>query len=176
MSVPKMRLGRLIRASSLVTAALIGVALLLSGTSFLGYRSLPVLSGSMEPVIPRGSLLIAKRQPAERYRVGDIATFRVPFKGNFLVAHRLTGLSLNERGVWTVSTKGDANSSGDAWSLSLGNLEGKAVTAIPYAGYLVAWTKTSFGFLAFVLLSFFLCVLGEMRWLAETWGRKPMPA
>ena len=134
---------------------------------------MPVLSGSMEPSIRTGSLLITRERPADSYRVGDIVAFRVPFRGNILIVHRLTRLYLNADGVWTVETKGDANSSGDAWALSLGNIEGKTVVAIPYIGYLVAWTKTSFGFLAFVLLSFFLCVLWEMRWVAETIGRRP---
>ena len=168
-----MRLRVAVRAA-LVTAVLVtGACLLLSADSLIGYRVLPVLSGSMEPAIPTGSLLVIRRQAPGSYRVGDAVAFRVPFRGNFLVAHRLTSLRISAEGVWTATTKGDANSNGDAWQISLGNIEGKAVAAIPYLGYPVAWAKTSFGFLAFVLLSFFACVLWEMRWLAETLGKQP---
>jgi len=165
MSVPKIVL--------VVAFITLSAALLLSVHAAGGYQVATVLSGSMEPSIRTGSLLVTKKLAAVDYRQGDVVAFKPPFRGNILVAHRLSRLYLNPTGVWVAETKGDANGTSDPWTISLGNIEGKKVVAVPYAGYVLSWIRTSFGFLALISLSFFLCVLGEMRWIAETFGRRP---
>lgn len=114
--------GRIVCAAA---AAVIVLALILFMT---GSRPAVVLSGSMEPTIKTGSLVIIDTdydEPEEN----DVAAFET---GGALVIHRL--VERTDEG-WV--TKGDANDSEDPWRITDENIKGKTVFWVPELGYLI---------------------------------------
>ena len=76
-----------------VRAVLIGYLLLLSALilpPFLGIKVNAVISGSMEPVIPTGSVVYISEAPFEEIQEGDVITFRLK-ESNIQVTQRVVG-------------------------------------------------------------------------------------
>ena len=92
-----------------------------------GLRANVVLSGSMEPSVPTGSLVLSV--PTGALRSGDVALVR---RGDVVYCHRVV-----ERTLDGYVMKGDANDSPDAGEVNPADVLGRAVVAIPGAGYLV---------------------------------------
>ena len=87
---------------------LVGIGVLLLGTmtSLGGNIKIKIVkSGSMEPAIMTGSIVIIKPEPT--YRVGDIVTFGLDTKTQIPTTHRIVEVSDDPNPMYT--TKGDAN-------------------------------------------------------------------
>ncbi|MFN7150340.1 MAG: signal peptidase I [Microthrixaceae bacterium] len=97
--------------ASVVLLASLG--LLMSGRVAL----LSVPTGSMEPAIPTGSLLVAVKGDASSVEVGDVLVFGSPVDDR-LIVHRVSAVE-DRRGVPLLTTKGDANPSVDPWEIRL---------------------------------------------------------
>lgn len=107
------------------------------GPRFGGYRVMTVLTASMRPTMPEGSLIVQTPVPLSRVRVGDVITYRIPVDDRRIVTHRVVEVvSGGDHPV--VRTKGDANNAPDTW---LARLEGqptwKVRFAVPKVGYVV---------------------------------------
>ncbi|MCD5396329.1 MAG: signal peptidase I [Candidatus Pacebacteria bacterium] len=74
------------------------------------YKILVVQSGSMEPSIKTGSVVVVK--PASDYKVGDVITFGPFSKTKPPTAHRIYQIK-EKNGQIVYITKGDANNSPD---------------------------------------------------------------
>ena len=72
------------------------------------YKPLVVLSGSMEPTLPTGSVIYYHPVEESDLKVGDIVTFKLK-DNKTLVSHRITSIN---NGI--IQTKGDANNSVDS--------------------------------------------------------------
>lgn len=102
------------------------------------YRTLTVLSGSMAPEYPKGSLVIDTPQRVEKVRPGDVLTFHAPTDDRRVVTHRVVRVLDDPAGTTqpVVETKGDANPDVDPWQARLeGDTAWRARIAIPYLGY-----------------------------------------
>ena len=64
----------------------------------MGYRLYVVQSGSMEPDIQTGSLVISKRVSPDNLVVGDVITFKSKDESTTLVTHRINEI-LKEEGT-----------------------------------------------------------------------------
>lgn len=84
----------------------------------VGFGILKVESGSMEPSISVGDILIIKE--CREYDVNDIVTYNVD--NNYLVTHRIIRKE-NEQLV----TKGDNNNTEDSKKIRKENIEGKVI-------------------------------------------------
>ena len=94
------------------------------GATALGLiKPLVVISGSMEPEIMTGDLIIDTKVPAASLQVGDVASLPSELTTN-LVTHRVVRIVPATDGAYTVTMKGDANAfedaldytvSGDVW-------------------------------------------------------------
>lgn len=107
-----------------------------------GYSHLAVLSGSMEPAISAGDLIIIHRQ--KEYDTGDIITFSE--EGSY-TTHRITGL---ENG--TFRTRGDANNVEDERPVAGDRIRGRVILVIPAAGEILLFLRTPVGLLGILLL------------------------
>ena len=78
------------------------------------YKVLSVLSGSMEPAIRTGDVIIVEPlRPEHEIREGDVITFRAADAPDMLITHRVIGIvSVNGEPAAYV-TKGDANEAPD---------------------------------------------------------------
>ena len=106
-------------------------ALLLVGARIFGIRAFTVLSGSMEPEYPVGSLIYVKETEPERIREGDVITF-VLNEDLVVATHRVISVDTENQRFYT---KGDANAAADGAPVHYKNLIGKPVFTIPYLGY-----------------------------------------
>ena len=127
------------RISALVTILLILAVLLclyvviqvLSNgyVNFGGFMLFRVVTGSMEPTIPVGSLLVAQQVEIASIRLDDIICFRtqeVEIWGK-IVTHRVVGVFEGLDGTPLLETKGDANLVMDGYLVNQGNFVGKVV-------------------------------------------------
>jgi len=98
-----------------------------------GWRVLSVLTGSMEPVIRAGDMVIVAKYQVDHPQVGDVITFWQDEARSSLITHRVME-RLDENGY--VLTKGDANQETDGGWTAPDRILGKVVVTIPYAAAL----------------------------------------
>jgi signal peptidase len=116
-----------------VIAVLLAIALV--GVRLIGLQVYSVLSGSMEPAYPVGSLIYVKAVDCKELKVGDPITYRLD--EDTVVTHRIIEVLIDEEDPNTIRyfTQGDANDIPDATSVHYKNILGTPVFAVPYMGY-----------------------------------------
>ena len=97
-----------------------------------GINEFNVLTGSMTPTYPVGTLVFVQPKDPSTIRPGEVVTMIMDEDLN-MVTHRVTANNYEDK---TLVTKGDANNSEDAPSL-YENVVGVVVFSIPYAGGIV---------------------------------------
>lgn len=137
-----MRTGRIGQAAT--TMLLVATCLVLSTLAFglatQRFRVLPVLTGSMQPMIDPGDLAVATAKPADGVRVGDVLVFHPPGEGR-LVVHRVVKVGGGEGGP-TIQTKGDDNDVADPWRAELqGDIAWQVERVVPKLGHLAVLAK-----------------------------------
>lgn len=124
---------------TLMLLVVIAAALPLTIPNFMGYDVYNVVSGSMEPTIPVGSIIYVKQiDPADIYS-GDIIAFH---SGDSVIMHRVTQNKVVEG---TFTTKGDANNGEDMGEVPYKDLIGIVVRHIPILGQLLILFGSTFG-------------------------------
>ncbi|PJA51231.1 signal peptidase I, partial [Candidatus Shapirobacteria bacterium CG_4_9_14_3_um_filter_36_12] len=78
-------------------------------------RTYVVVSGSMEPTIKTGSIVLTKPVNPKEIKVGDIVAFTSPSNSKDVILHRIFGIK--SESPLRFSTKGDNNNPPDAWDL-----------------------------------------------------------
>ena len=151
-------------ATALLVVALLIAALAVAGAS-LGYRGVAILSGSMEPKISTGDLVLVDSIRAGEMAVGDVVTFQS--EAGFSVTHRVTGLRAKGDGSLAVETRGDANPVPERWSTSPEATVGRVVATVPELGQLTQWTASEDGRL---LVLGVVAALGAGLALRKIWG------
>ena len=126
-----------ILSTLLIALLVIALAAVLISKLVFGVEMKAVLTGSMEPELSVGSLLIIKPAEYEEIKVGDDITF-VRDKNLTLVTHRVIQ---KDDETQKITTQGIANNSPDN-PTSFKNVVGKVVFHIPFVGYFVIWTST----------------------------------
>jgi signal peptidase len=96
--------------------------------------ALTVLTGSMTPTIPAGSVVVVRPVDTGTLRVGDIVTYqKAPGAMAEYITHRITALHLDTTPV-TLTTKGDANRTADLKPVPVTAVRGKVVMHVPHLG------------------------------------------
>lgn len=113
-----------------------------------GYGAAVVLSGSMEPELSRGDLIVVGE--ADRFQEGDIIVFQ---DGNALVVHRIIAIDGDE-----ITTQGDANNAADD-PIHIADIKGKVLFWIPFLGNVIDFIKTPVGTLCLIALAILLVEL-----------------
>ncbi len=125
-------------------------AVLIYVAPHLGWQVNAVLSGSMEPELKVGSLIVTRPVEPETIVVGDIIIFRPVSVGENMIAHRVT--SIGHSSSLYFETKGDANYKPDPFTVPAQNLVGKVCFHAASWGYFTEFLKTPFGFLFAVVI------------------------
>lgn len=124
--------------TTVLVAAVVLLAVLLVGVRLAGLQVYTILSGSMEPTYPVGSLIYVKKSDPADLQVGDPATF-VLNEELVVATHRVVDIDTENQCFYT---KGDANDAPDASPVHFNNLLGKPVFSIPYLGYVANYIQT----------------------------------
>lgn len=125
-----------------------------------GWRVDTVFSGSMEPELKVGAVVITRPVDAEEIKTGDILTFYSPLSEQ-LTSHRV--IAVEQGSSLHFSTKGDANEDADPFTLPPENVVGKVCFHIPYLGYVAQFVKTPLGFLLTLCLPGLIIIVMELR-------------
>jgi len=130
--------------------ALLGSLLTVAATNLLGYENYVIYSGSMEPTVKVGSLLLTRPVDVDALRVGDVITYRSP--GNHTtLTHRIVSMRQQD-GEWVFETKGDASLGPDPREIILRGQVSKMAFDIPYLGYVVDFARSTQGVVLFLLV------------------------
>ena len=129
---PKKEIGIISKIKAIAPVLILGIIAI---SQFAGVHSFVVLTGSMEPEINPGDMVIVKKM--EQYSVGDIIAFST---SGTIIVHRIYSFE-NSR----VITKGDANNYADPWRIDQDKIIGKTMFIIPYLGYPLILLSNLFG-------------------------------
>lgn len=138
------------------------------------YATLTVLSGSMRPEIPEGSVVVVTPLRPDQVRVGQILTYAVPEGDHRVVSHRVVELVRGgDRPV--IRTQGDANNAPDPW---LAEIDDDTVWqvrySVPYVGRMINWLRQPLVHRVTVMV---VPTLLAVIWLVDIWRPEPeMPA
>lgn len=127
----------------LTVAALVGVAVLAVtiGAHVTGFSPLVVRSGSMEPTISTGAMVLVRTIPAAEVAVGDVVAVDRP--DGTRVIHRV--LTVEPAGATsTLTLKGDANDDPDPQPITVDDA-GLLVWTVPSVGRVAAFLASAKG-------------------------------
>ncbi len=145
----------------LACISFIGILLIISVLPIKNnIKFLTVLSGSMEPTIHTGSVVLIK--PNSSYKIGEIVTFSTNSKNNIPTTHRIVELRIQD-GENIFKTKGDANDSTDTEEVLEKNIEGKFYFSIPYLGYIIDFVRRPIGLAIVILIPALLIIYDQVK-------------
>ena len=151
-------------AATVMLCLVVTIQTLVTGyTSFFGYSVFRVVTGSMEPTIPTGAVLICKSTEIEEIGVGDIICFRSRESSHYgsIVTHRVASIQYDDSGERFLESRGDANYSSDPYFVQKDNLIGKVTW---YSGKEGVFTKVlsfisgKIGFMAIIVVPILILV------------------
>ena len=128
----------------------------------IGMRSFTVMSGSMEPAIHTGDVVVDRRIRPLEARPGDVVTFSDPGERKRLVTHRVRGLEARGSLVQVV-TKGDANNAVERWTVPAGGRIGRVELRVWKLGYPLVFARSRYGLVAIVVAPALLLCFLELR-------------
>ena len=140
--------------STVLVVIVVLFAILLVGVRLFGIQVFSVISGSMEPEYPVGSLIYVKEVDASEVEVNDVITYVLP--NDMPSTHRVISI---DRQNQHFQTKGDANETPDGAPVHFKNLIGKPVFTIPVLGYVAHFIQTPPGMYIAIAIGAVLLIL-----------------
>lgn len=151
--------------STALMILMILLAIVMVGVRVFGVQVYVVLSPSMEPKYPTGSLLYITPTDPEKLEVGDVITYQLT--DSITATHRIVAIVTDEAtGEEQFKTKGDANEGADKGLVSKEDVVGKAVFCIPLLGYVAAFIQQPPGL--YVAISAAVLMIA-LVFLADAW-------
>ena len=129
----------------------VGISALMTIPTVMGFRTLTVVSGSMEPTIHVGDVVLVRQIAPLDARVGDIITFKDPEDPAKLITHRVRDIQATGSTVQVV-TKGDANTSVERWTAPVDATIGRVEYRLPRLGIGLFWARGRFGQLLLIVV------------------------
>ena len=127
---------RVVVAAVLVAVA--GLVFLALAPRLVGFQGHVVVSGSMEPRLSAGDVVLTRPVLPQDLQPGQVLLFPDPEGADRLLLHRL--VSFDERG--DLVTRGDANQSNDSTHVPASSVVGAAQLRVPYVGLPTYWRLT----------------------------------
>jgi signal peptidase I len=146
----------------LIFTILIFVAGIIAISSFKipgNYKIYSVQSGSMEPAIHKGAVVLVK--PETNYHKGDVITVFDPANPKVSVTHRVFDIK-TDKGQVSYVTKGDANKTADTEFRPSSSVVGKVLFSIPLIGYPISFAKTRDGLIILIIIPATLIIYSEL--------------
>src|SRR5262245_30588379 len=98
-----------------------------------GGTSYTVLTGSMEPTLPPGTLIVVR--PSDDIQIGDVITFQLRSGEPEVATHRVVGVGTSVGGERVYMTQGDASDAPDPERVRDVQVRGELWYRVPYLGY-----------------------------------------
>ena len=125
--------------------------------SFFGYSFFRVSTGSMEPTIPVGSLIMTERTDIDDVEINDVVSFysKETYMQGRIITHRVVAKDVGSDGRVYLTTRGDANSAADIYFVDsetlIGRLRWCSEDESLFAKVL-AFISSGFGFFSCIVL------------------------
>ena len=95
-----------------------------------------ILTGSMEPGLPPGTLVVVKPVQPEKIAIGTVITYQLDSGRPTVVTHRVVRVGIDGTGERVFSTQGDANNAPDQKPVRPVQVRGEVWYSVPYLGHL----------------------------------------
>lgn len=130
--------GRVVRLLSwgLTTAVTALVMAAVVVPRFAGATPYTVLTGSMSPAYPAGTLVVVRPLDAADVRIGDVVTYQLRSGEPAVATHRVVGVGWSATGERLLTTRGDANPVQDTEPVRAVQLRGEVWYSLPWVGRL----------------------------------------
>ncbi|MEI5674995.1 MULTISPECIES: signal peptidase I [unclassified Nocardioides] len=129
---------RVLRAASWVVflagLAVLTVAVVIPRVA--GATPYTILTGSMQPHMPPGTLVVTRPVDPEDITIGSVVTYQLESGEAAVVTHRVIGIGVDGAGEPAFRTQGDANDVADALPVRAEQIRGERWYAVPYVGRL----------------------------------------
>ena len=122
--------------------------------NFLGIKTYVIISGSMEPSLQIGDIVIVKKVAQNELKQGDIISYR---QGQSVITHRIAEV-IDKGGEVEYKTKGDNNNAEDSGIISYEMIEGKVVKHISQIGKIAIILQKK-GTIIFIILILYIYIL-----------------
>lgn len=100
-----------------------------------GAVPLTVLTSSMEPAYPPGTLVIVRPVDPDDVRIGDVITYQLESGRPEVVTHRVVAVTTDTSGERTFRAQGDNNAQPDPAPVVAGQIQGAVWYAVPWIGW-----------------------------------------
>lgn len=94
-----------------------------------------ILTSSMEPSYPPGTMVVMKPKPIAQIGVGEVITYQLESGKEAVVTHRVTGIAVGNDGERRFTTQGDANDTPDRERVRPVQIKGTLWYSVPRLGY-----------------------------------------
>lgn len=140
----------------LVTASVIFKRINGKQLSVFGYELYVVISGSMEPEIKTGSVVISSQKDIKEIKDKDIIVFKIDGQ-SYPITHRVIEI-FNQNDEIEFQTKGDANNIEDPFIITKEEYKSKVLFFIPYLGYAILFLQSPIGIITAILICFIIYI------------------
>lgn len=123
-----------------LVTSIISVALIWFAVGIFPVYPSVIVTGSMEPMIKPGDLVLVQKVDGAEVRLGDVIQFYDPER-KLYITHRV--IAFNHADKTTLTTKGDNNTSADRDPVSFGQVKGKVLKVIPKLGWLTLFLRSN---------------------------------
>lgn len=99
-----------------------------------GSMPLTVLTQSMEPTLPPGTLLVVRPTAVDEIEVGDVVTYQITSGQPAVISHRVVSVASASNGERTFVLKGDNNAEADPRPVTAAQVRGVVWYSVPEIG------------------------------------------
>ncbi len=114
-----------------ITTFIISGLIIVFSLGGFGVKPIVIITGSMQPTIKEGDLLVIKECDIKDITIGNIIQYQL---NDYTVVHRVIKI-YQERNAIKLITKGDNNNNEDRYPVTKDNLVGCLKYRLPYLGY-----------------------------------------
>jgi signal peptidase len=134
---------KILQRVALSLMSLLGICTVLGTVVCLvmNIRPVAVVSGSMEPAVPTGALVLHGSQPASELVVGDIVTVRRT-DADGVVTHRIVHIEPRGDGKYALTLRGDNNKKDDPTPYVVDKAD-RLYLSIPKLGGTLMWMRAN---------------------------------
>ena len=122
-------------SGALLVLVLALAALVVVIPKLAGGIPLTVLTSSMIPKFPPGTLVVDVPVKTNELRIGDVATYQIVPGKPGVITHRIIAIHNDSNGARTFQFKGDNNSQPDPADILAEQVQGRVWYSLPYIGY-----------------------------------------
>lgn len=131
-----------------------------------GIEPYGILSNSMEPDYPVGSIVYVKKVSPQDIQINDVITFQLGTANENVATHRVIMIDLDQQEFYT---KGDNNKDMDAFPVVYSRLIGKVILCIPMLGHFYMALVSIYGMTCCVFMFLMMIILWMLvyKWKSE---------